>query len=261
MVEILADSINPYNNRLTTMRVEMPRFVLAEFNTHRVFSRNAGSSRAISTTRRIQMIRDNPVVPVEWGLKTQSMHATQQLNETDQLTAFQLWKAAENSAITAALALDKLGVHKQIVNRLLEPFCHVQVIVTSSDFSNFFTLRTSEKAQPEIRQLALEMQKVYNNHVPRSLNWGEWHAPFSADLDDLEGSYVDWKKVAVGRLARVSYESNPKHPEVDEYLANQLIKDGHWSPFEHLAKAVEGEDEMCRNFNYGWAQYRAMVGG
>ena len=48
---IAADSINVKGKRITTFIVTMPRIVLAELNTHRVFSRNSASSRAIPFTK------------------------------------------------------------------------------------------------------------------------------------------------------------------------------------------------------------------
>jgi len=247
--EILKDSINPVGTRLTTMRLRFPRFILAEFNTHRQFSRNAGSSRAISTARRIQMIQKDPVTPIEWGLKAKTMHATDVLGVDQQKMAETTWHDARRSAIVYATQLDALGVHKQIVNRILEPFCWVDVIVSSTEWNNFFSLRISEKAQPEIRHIALMMREELEKSTPIYREWGTWHSPLHED-----------HQVAVGRLARVSYEANPKTEDEDRELTTLLAKDGHWSPFEHVAQAKAGDAKAgTRNFGAGWVQWRAMI--
>ena len=62
--KIIADSINSKRCRLTSWVLEYPRFIHAEIMIHRVFSRNAASSRAIPTEKIIQNIIDDPAMPV-----------------------------------------------------------------------------------------------------------------------------------------------------------------------------------------------------
>lgn len=249
-VEVLCDSLNPLGVRLTTMRVQMPRFILAEFNTHRQFSRNAGSSRAISTKRRLEQVENDPVFPLEWGLERKGMSASELLTDpNDIIDANCAWKDAANYACQQARALVKLGVHKQVVNRLLEPFTWVSVIVSSTEWDNFFTLRISPKAQPEIKLLATNMQTALHGSTPRNVGWGEWHLPLATR-----------REVAVGRLARVSYETSGKTEDEDAALCQQLMLDGHWSPFEHVAQARKDSPQATRrNYGEGWIQWRAML--
>lgn len=245
---VLLDSLNPLGIRLTTMAVTMPRFILAEFNTHRKFSRNAGSSRAIPISRRIQQVRENPFVPSVFGGNQKGMQAGDPLH--DQVNATIEWRTAATMAANQAEKLQACGVHKQWANRLLEPFSWVEVIVSSTDWTNFFHLRISPLAQPEIREVAMKMKEALDNSKPRVLAWGMWHSPLSEN-----------REVAVGRLARISYEPTGQRPEEEDVLlCERLAKDGHWSPFEHVAQARMSDDRAgSRNFDAGWVQMRALI--
>ena len=61
--EIIADSLSPQGHRLTTFICVFPRIVLAEFNTHRMLSRNSASSRAIPFNKMLEMVKTNPFIP------------------------------------------------------------------------------------------------------------------------------------------------------------------------------------------------------
>lgn len=248
--EILLDSVSPLGVRLTTMRVMMPRFILAEFNTHRKFSRNAGSSRAIPVSKRIKQVREHPFVPAVFGKNQKGMQATTTLADHEVWAAEAQWRVAAQNAATTAEHLAQLGVHKQLANRLLEPFVWVEVIVSSTEWTNFFHLRISPLAQPEIRELAVLMKDALDNSVPKKLEWGMWHSPLSEN-----------REVAVGRLARVSYELDNSKPEADDILlCERLAKDGHWSPFEHVAQCrMPDAHASNRNFDVGWVQMRALI--
>lgn len=248
--EVLLDSINPLGVRLTTMRVVMPRFILAEFNTHRKFSRNAGSSRAIPIKRRIQQVREHPFIPDVFGKNQKGMQAGPALIDREAFNASAEWRVAANFAADQAEKLAELGVHKQLANRILEPFVWVEVIVSSTEWTNFFHLRISPLAQPEIRELAIRMKDALDHSTPQKLEWGMWHSPLSPN-----------REVAVGRLARVSYELDGGKPEADDILlCERLAKDGHWSPFEHVAQCRMADHQASsRNFDTGWVQMRALI--
>lgn len=243
--EILLDSINPNGTRLTTMRVTMPRFILAELNTHRKLSKNAASSRAISVERRIKMVRENGFVPDVFGLNKRGMQAEGEVEDPAQ--ADSIWRDAMHSACRMAERLAQLGVHKQLANRILEPFCWVTVIVSATEWNNFFNLRISPLAQPEICKVAKGMKFALDASTPQAVPWYSWHTPLSSD-----------KEVAVGRLARVSYEAGAKTDDEEKALCSQLRQSGHWSPFEHVAQA-KPIAQGSRNFDYGWIQWRAMI--
>lgn len=140
--KILADSINPQGDRLTTMEIVMPRIVLAEFNTHRLFSRNSASSRAIPFNKMVKMVEENPFIPLAVQYDHKGMQGTSYFNERDYEAFVASWLNARDFAIRSAQQLHSQGATKQLCNRLLEPFMYHKVIVTSSEWENFFKLRT-----------------------------------------------------------------------------------------------------------------------
>lgn len=254
--DVLLDSVGPSGRRLTTFVLRFPRFVLPEFNTHRMFSRNASSSRAIPTTRLMEQLRDDPVAPVSWGRNQAGMQAREQLPPTEAAAAAAIWHEARESALQHAERLRAIGVHKQVVNRVLEPWMWASVIVSSTTYENFFTLRCHPDAQPEIKRLADLMREAYGASTPTPRAAGEWHLPFISGADDLALPLADQKKVAVARAARVSYLTHAGTRDIaaDLVLHDRLLDAGHWSPFEHAAMATAA-DEACNNFR-GWQAYR-----
>jgi thymidylate synthase ThyX len=248
--KIIADSRNTFGVRLTTFVVTFPRIILAEFNTHRVFSRNSASSRAIPVTKTISMVLSEPFIPTHFGKNQRGMQAQQEVGERTKDIARDTWIAAAYSAVEYATRLNDLGIHKQVVNRLLEPFMWHTVVVTATEWSNFFALRNNPMAQPEMQILASMMQKAYDASVPRSLDLYEWHLPFNDDD-------CDNPMVCAARCARVSYlrHDDARNEEADMALASKLFEDGHMSPFEHVAMAFT-EDAAPSNFGKGWRQLR-----
>jgi thymidylate synthase ThyX len=256
--EVLLDSINPSGQRLTTFVLRFPRFVLSEFNTHRMFSRNASSSRAIPTTKLMQQLREDPVLPVEWGRNQAGMQAREVLDAAGGRAAQDAWLAARDAALEHAEQLRTTGVHKQIVNRVLEPWMWASVIVSSTTYDNFFTLRCHPDAQPEIKRLADLMRAAFAASTPVTRAAGEWHLPF-VGADDADLSNEERKQVSVARCARVSYLTHVGTRDIaaDKVLHQRLLDAGHWSPFEHVAMAAPGE-ERFNNFS-GWQAYRHQM--
>lgn len=254
--DVLLDSVGPTGQRLTTFVLRFPRFVLSEFNTHRMFARNASSSRAIPTTKLMQQLREDPVTPVSWGRNQAGMQAREELGEADARRAAAAWDDARESALRHAEQLRTIGVHKQVVNRLLEPWMWASVIVSSTTFENFFALRCHPDAQPEIKQLADLMRAAFAASTPASRAAGEWHLPFVDGADDLALPIDVQKKVAVARAARVSYlnHAGKRDIEADLVLHDRLLEAGHWSPFEHAAMATDTAGPF-NNFS-GWQAYR-----
>jgi thymidylate synthase ThyX len=266
---ILKDSIAPCGKRLTTWELTYPRFVHAELMTHRMFSRNSASSRAIPTEKMLARIREDPALPQFWGKNQSGMQAAEALDGTTQKEAERLWLEARDQMLAAVEALGKLGLHKQLANRLIEPWMFITVIVSATEFANWFHLRNHRAAQPEIAWVASSMWSKYNEAKPRYLGSGAWHLPlFDEGLgSDGEWPLVDYdeakaKKISTGRCARVSYLT---HEGVRDLLKDIELHDklcsgpstgdpGHWSPFEHVARAME-EPVRVGNF-IGWFQYR-----
>ena len=168
---VIADSVHPETGtRITTFELVYPRFIHSEFMTHRVFNRNASSSRAIPTAKFIEQVRNEPVIPSHWGKNQKGMQAFEELSEDQRSDAIFIWEQAASSVATYAEMLRRGQVHKQIVNRIPEPFTHIRVVVTSTSWVNFYGLRDHEDAQPEIRLLAQAMKKAHEESVPQKLH-------------------------------------------------------------------------------------------
>ena len=187
--------------RLTSVEVVMPRFLLAEFNTHRVFSRNSASSRAIPVERRLIQIRDEPFVPGAFARNKPGMQAGEALDERDASKARDAWLAGRDAAIAACERLLDAGVHKQWANRLLEPFAWHTVLVTSTEWSNFFALRMHPAAQPEMQAVAAAMHQVMFSSTAAELDDDEWHLPYVDAADAHALSDADLVRVSVARCA------------------------------------------------------------
>lgn len=261
--KVLKDSLTSTGRRLTTLEVIIPRIVLAEFNTHRVFSRNSASSRAIPIEKIIKRIVEDPFVPVYWGKNQSGMQAQEELSLEEQIIAKEKWLTAMKNAIDSANELLKSKVHKQITNRILEPWMWQTIIVTATEWENFFALRCHPDAQPEIRKAAVMMKEAMNNSTPTPMKYGDWHLPLVDDLVQLRVDKFDLediKRISVGRCARVSYltHDGKRDPIADIELCDKMLKGGHMSPFEHVATPDFG----IQNSNFvGWKQFRKELPG
>lgn len=310
--EIVADSVNGFGNRLTTMVVTFPRFILAELNTHRMFSRNSASSRAIPFEKMLKSVQENPFIPIAWQKDHKGMQGTAYWTEPEANERHKnIWLRSLNETIDHAKLLNQLGVTKQLCNRLLEPFMWHTVIVTATEWENFFALRCPKytsldnseyrswkdliedkkikgasiewlntagnynvlerlkcnKGQAEIHMMALAeaMWDAYNESQPKKLEKGEWHIPFGDQIkeglisdylhEDGDGPFGQFEydavklQIAVARCARISYtlvgeEGKIPNIEKDIELHDNLAKSGHWSPFEHIAKAMGSDDTI-----------------
>ena len=301
---VLADSVSGHGDRLTTLEVTFPRMVLSEFNTHRMFSRNSASSRAIPAEKQLQKVLDEPFIPEEWPVNQPGMQARDVLDAGEASQAVEAWLDARDHAVLGAAALigleasfrkDKEGnvlpeglalrqrileldekynygvlhrlvprpVHKQIANRELEPYMWHTVIVTATEWENFYALRANPEAQPEIQKAAYLMQAVQNNASPNMLNPGEYHLPLI--LEDESDLPLEVKiKVAIGRCARVSYLTHEGKREIEKDLElyEKLTTSGHMSPTEHVATPMTLEQKEAAEFSgnfRGWVQHRKTI--
>jgi thymidylate synthase ThyX len=268
------------------MQLRYPKFIHGEFMTHRVFSRNASSSRAIPVERLIEDVIRDPAVPMFWGKNQKGMQAAEELDDTEpkyvgydgaliteRESAKNRWLRAQSLVLTEVRNLIKLGVHKQIVNRLIEPWCHINVVCSSTEWANFDALRCHPDAQPEMRALAEAMAAARMTNTPRLVHPGSWHVPYVA-LDENVGTVETAIKLSVARCARVSYlthEGKPPNVEDDLKLYDRLVGSVplHASPAEHQATPDTYNDygneigpwykmEEWGNF-VGWRQYRKML--
>jgi hypothetical protein len=261
---VIADSTSPSGTRLTTLEVRLHRFVLAELNTHRVFSRNSASSRAIPINKQIERVLTDPALPIEYGSKRAGMQAGAPLEGEQLADAQHVWLAARDHAVDAAQQLLALGVHKQVANRLLEPFLWHTVIVSATDWDGFWTQRCSPLAQPEIRLAAEAMRDAVLASTPVACRDGEWHLPYITDADrtDARGAVETLRRVSAARCGRVSYLTHDGRRDLDEDLALYerflSAEPPHASPLEHVATpALDGSGRQVGNLR-GWMQLRHL---
>lgn len=273
--KIVCDSRAPSGFRLTTFVLTYPRFIHAEFMTHRVFSRNASSSRAIPVTKQIQEVIDNPAIPLAFRKNQKGMQAGDLLDDQD--AAVSVWLAARDAAVVQARQMVAMDIHKQYANRILEPYAHITVVCSATNFENFFALRIHPAAQPEICELASQMYKEYKASIPSMCDEGYWHLPLVTDeeikecanhfgvecLKDSKEALNMAIKRSVAKCARVSYKNhdgtkNTLQQDLDLYdrlLGNTPI---HASPAEHQAEAADHPFVVSGNFR-GWTQYRKTI--
>lgn len=255
--KVIADSISSIGIRITTFELEYPRFIHAEFMTHRLFSRNAASSRAIPVKRAIELIRADTAMPIHWGKNQPGMTAKEECsNLLDLNKGFTApvdrefaWNAAREAAIFYAEKFDEAGYHKQIVNRMLEPFTHIKVVCTATEYDNFFYLRCHPDAQPEIQRLAEEMWLAREASTPKTLNSGEWHVPYFRDgfwtPNNDDDALEDALAVSSSCCAQVSYRKLDDSIEKARDIFKRLVesKPVHASPFEHQATPMDYDAE------------------
>ena len=275
VAKVVADSVfadaTDKSIRLTTLELKYPRFIHSEFMTHRLFSRNASSSRAIPVIRMVEQVEATPAHPIHWGKNQKGMQASEELQPN-----LPLWEDAAATAAGYAMEFDKLGYHKQIVNRITEPYQFIRVVCTATEWINFFNLRMHEDAQPEIYELATRVKQAMSASTPESLEIGEWHTPYVKDQNIPTDMAL---RASVARCARVSYLNHDQTApdlEKDVLLHDRLSEDGHLSPFEHVATPAIDTDlsrvsslepgathvdrqgtPWSGNFR-GWIQYRHL---
>lgn len=273
--QVICDSISPQGRRLTSIEAIMHRFGLAELNTHRLiskdghweeFSRNSASSRAIPFRVQVERVQENCAVPVSFPLEQRGMQGGEELEDRSRQMAESEWLAASQSAVAHAETLARLGVHKSVTNRLLEPFMWHTVILTATDWGNFFRQRCSPLAQPEIRAVAEAIQTAYDASTPDRLMPGDWHLPYitSADIEEAAAQGFDIREVSAARCARVSYLTHHGIRDLAEdvllYKRLTSADPPHMSPLEHVATPCDEFEASGANFR-GWSQLRTRVWG
>ncbi len=268
-VKVVLDSIAPCGKRLTTITATYPRFIHSEVMTHRDRARNSASSRAIPWPKMREMIATNPVVPIRFGSEQKGMQTGGEIDDVE--SAELIWLEASRDALHHADLLAKLGVHKSIVNRLTEPFMWITVVMTATEWANFFRLRCHPDAEIHFQKIAGMIRDALESSTPSlppAIHVGGedaqyWHLPFVTgnDLEELLADYGlgDIKKISCARNARVSYLTHEgvRDPQKDIDLFDKLVAGsgfGHFSPHEHVARA---SNELVRSGPFiGWTQFR-----
>lgn len=271
---VICHSQSPDDEELITVEVNFNRSILAQVNTHRILSRNYQSSRAVPVEKMLEQVRNNPALPVSWGKNRRGMVAGGELDTPVEVYTTEIhgkcskeeaWKHFAKESATHAEDLHKAGYHKQIVNRLLEPFMWTKGVITATKqgWESVFKLRCHSHAQPEFQALANIIKERIEQSTPVKKEWGEYHLPYVNDPVDIEEAI----KLSCSCCAQVSYrvldQSYEKARKVYDML-NLPIEGAeqedppHFSPTEHIAKVVPYG--MSGNFNsYSFYQYRKAL--
>lgn len=285
---IIADSISPDGIRLTTIHCRYPRFIHAEVMTHRVFSRNARSSRAVPVNTMLQEIIDDPVVPIHWGAAQKGMQAYQE-NDTPvhdpwrrdpllgdaYISNKDAWLLARDCAVSVAKAFNEARYHKQVINRLLEPFMHIDTLISATEWVNFFALRDHHAAEPHIQKLAQVMRKAMYGSNPAPLKPGQWHLPYVSIEERKDYGLEICQKLSVARCARISYTPFDGNGDIESEIRRYDLLVGshpiHASPAEHQGSPdtqeayldgtprVEWRNPQLHGNLKGWIQLRKTL--
>lgn len=269
-VQILLKSVNTFGQKLTTFQLKYPRIIHSEFMTHRVFSRNASSSRAIPVKKVIEQVRNNPAGPIHWGKNQSGMQANEELFGSDRLYAQKLWLDAARIAADIAEEMMSVGLHKQVANRILEPYQWMHVVLTTSHLTNYYNLRCHKDAAPEIKYLADLMKDLDEKTEATLLKDGDFHLPYIKKEEFNQFKIEDLIKFSVARCARVSYlthDNETPKPEDDLKLYDRLLGADpiHASPSEHQARPAtsievsHGQNGFSGNFSPTWRQHRKYI--
>ena len=267
--KVIAHSKSPEGHEVVTFNLSYWRAIHAELMTHKAPSRNASSSRAIPVQRMLKMVWSDPARPIYWGSNRPGMQAGEELTGWRRLVARMLWRSAAVSAVAHSWGLMKVGLHKQVANRVTEPYQRINVVFTvqRACLEDIFALRDHPSAQPEFRVLAQEMKAALSISIPRQLRHGEWHLPFVHPGADRGLELPQQLAASAARCARVSYMNHDgstpdirKDVELHDSLKGSVPP--HMSPFEHQLKCmplylVESKNQYA-NF-YGFMPYRTMM--
>lgn len=291
---MVLDSVSEEGVRLTTLELKYPAVIHGEFMTHRVFSRNASSSRAIPLERMVENVRDDPFIPLVWQYNKRGMQGGTMMTATDRERALCIWENDLAYALHSAEAYIAMGdkmPHKQIPNRLLGPFMHMTTLVSSTSWENFMDLRDHPAAEPHMALLAQAIgNAIYSYIRPSKIPREGWHVPYinpdkdfaqaaiellerdaslGEDAELLEYEIIKMLcKVSTARCARVSYNNHDgSEPKLIKDLAlyDDLMSQAplHASPAEHVAQADKRightyeRPDLWGNF-HGWKQFRKM---
>lgn len=247
---VLADSTSPHGPRLTTIEATLPRSVAADLLSYRAFSRTMPPNRQLDLKTMIEAVRKDPVNPTLTSLTPKA-----------QLLGKVEWRKALEVAIERAehLGGGDIGMGADVVARLLEPFSWLTIVITSTEWANFFAQRCRPHGQPEIQHLAELMRAAYASSKPEKVAMKEWHLPY---IDESERStpVEKLRMVSIVRCSRVSAlnAEGQRDAEADLALYDKLIGDGdaggNWSPFEHVA--TPADDVKFYGNLRGWRQFR-----
>lgn len=258
-VRVLAHSTAEGCGDIITIQVRYPWFIHPEIMTHRVFSRNFMSGRAVPTLRMLRDVLRDPAEPVEWGRNRPGMQSAGPLIGGRRVIVKAMWHGLRYLAVGAAWVAYKAGAHKQVVNRLVMPWAHIEGVITATEWQNFFDLRCHPAADPTMRALAEAIRKCIVLSQPRHLKPDEWHLPMV--LDGAKEYRLDTSVAACARVSYGTHDGSIRTVWRDLELATKLRNDRHLSPFEHQAlPAPQGlDDSHVSNLGRHWLQHRKVI--
>lgn len=257
-VRTIRASINPAGEKIVTLVARYPRFIHSELMTHKDLRRNASSSRAIPFKTMLRLTRKEMAAPIFWGKNQPGMQAQVELTGFAKWFAKFMWYGTGHIVLTLAWLLSFSKVHKQVINRMIEPWTYINVQITATNWNRMLNLRLDKAAQPEFQLLAQLIKEALDTAEYEQLQWGEWHLPW---IDSEETMYITSQLILISsaRSARLSYTpiGEPKRNiEKDLTLSNDLLVQEHLSPFEHPARAEPGVHAGMA----GWCNYRTSIG-
>lgn len=286
-VEVILASAANACPHLYTIRMRYPRPIHGEIMTHRVFGRNARSSRAVPVKTMLNEVRTIPYVPWHWGKNQKGMQASEECNElieldvpqvdeitqeldyqTVRMTNEEAWLHARTEAADVAEAFMEAGYHKQNPNRLLEPFSWIDTLITATQWDNFLWLRQHHAAEPHLQDLANLVAMAIECADVQNLTLDEWHLPYITDEEKTQYHSDILLKLSAARCARISYKPFNGDGSIPAELkrADLLLNDErvHASPFEHQAKPdIWNGDTFVQPHLHGnltgWCQYRKLI--
>jgi thymidylate synthase ThyX len=269
-----------------TIRARYPRIIHAELLTHRTFSRNARSSRAVPVNTMLKEVSTDPFVPWHWGTNQKGMQAGEELTDINKAICIDDWREAADKTCLYAAELMAAGVHKQIPNRLLEPFSYIDTLITSTEWENFFWLRNHKDAEPHLQDLAKLMQQAIAEAPVQEIPYRTgWHLPYVSQ-EEIDTTLRHWAmenedvlsmepdkalqrinilaaKISAARCARISYkpfDGNASYERELERFDSLVTSDRvHASPLEHQAFPIQNTiPELVSNLT-GYVQFRKLI--
>jgi hypothetical protein len=251
--KVICDSTSPNSSRLVTFELDYPRIIHAELLTHKMLSKNSQSSRAVPVSKTAKVNKEF-FTPVKWGKNITGMQSSEELTGWRLNLSRVLWNLSAKIAFGASSLLNKLGLHKQWANRITEPFSNIKVVVSGTEWDNFFWLRIDDAAQPEIQELAGKMKSALDSSKSALLSSGQWHIPYVkqeifngqqvfVDADNVILSIENALKISASCCAQVSYRNLDESLKKALDVFNKLFSSSkpHYSPTEHQGRVMKYE--------------------
>jgi len=295
-VKLLQKSLGPYSDAyLGTFELVYPRMIHSEVLTHKQLSRNCASSRAIPIETMLKEIENDIAVPVHWGKNQSGMQAKEELQGNDLKEVKYIWLEAAKDAIFQSRRLAATGVHKQVANRITEPYQHMKTVMSGTDWKNVFYLRNHKDADPTIALLFRLMQEQWEDAIDTfdALDDNEYHTPYVQGYQTLgpwcykdengrELTHEEALRISASCCAQTSFRKSDSSTDKADMVYDRLVnsKPVHASPFEHQGKPmqkyenpfdaskwepgithVNKQGELFSGNFRGWIQHRQLIEG